>query len=152
MDANAVAAYLHEHIPITKEMGIVVTACSDDAVTLTAALQPNLNHRCTAFGGSIATLGILAGWSMLYLRLQNNDPFPRIVIQHSETDFISAIESDFSARCCSPPAGDWLRFKKTLQRKHRARIKLVSEIIAAGKPAARHAGDFVAIGVAGHFL
>lgn len=145
LDSGNIESYLHENIPISRAMGISVAECSTDSVTLSAALEPNLNHRRTAFGGSIAALGILAGWSMLYVRLHANQPMPRIVIQRSAIDYVSAVESGFSARCCMPPAEQWLRFESTLQRRQRARIQLVAEIVADFKTAARHTGDFVVL-------
>lgn len=147
LDSGGIESYLHENIPISRAMGISVAECSIDSVTLSAALEPNLNHRRTAFGGSIAALGILAGWSMLYVRLQANRPTPGIVIQRSTIDYVSAVESGFSARCCAPPAEQWLRFETTLRRRQRARIQLIAEIIADGKTAARHIGDFVVLNV-----
>ena len=145
MDIKAVESYLHQNIPVTRAMGITVSGFDDCSVTLNAPLQPNLNHRHTAFGGSIATLGILAGWSLLYIRLQQYPVMPRIVIQHSSTDFIAAAETGFSASCVVPSDKVWQRFIETLQRKQRSRIRLVSEILANSGVVARHTGDFVAI-------
>lgn len=70
IDPATVEHYLHEHIPITRAMGLKVTAYDGDSVRLWAPLEPNLNHRNTAFGGSLSTLGILAGWSLLHVKMQ----------------------------------------------------------------------------------
>jgi hypothetical protein len=58
---------------------------------------------------------------------------------------ISVVESGFSARCRMPSAAQWLRFDNTLRRRQRAKIQLVAEIVADGKTAARHTGDFVVL-------
>ena len=61
--------YLHEHIPLSKAMGVSVLSVGEEAVTLRAPLAPNINHRETVFGGSASALAILAAWSLLHTRL-----------------------------------------------------------------------------------
>ena len=58
-------------------------------------LQPNLNHRKTAFGGSIATMGIIASWTLVWLKLKDCGLDHRIVIQNSSTSYLTPIEQDF---------------------------------------------------------
>lgn len=137
--------YLHEHIPITGPMGIAVTGYDGRSVTLSAPLSANLNHRRTAFGGSVSTLGILAGWVLLHLRLRDREPVPRLVIQHSETDFLEPIQADFLAVCRMRGTAAWERFERTLNRAGRARLALEADIIADGRSAGRHRGEYVAI-------
>ena len=43
---------LHDDIPLTREMGLTVAAWDGRQLRLAAPLAPNLNHKCTAFGGS----------------------------------------------------------------------------------------------------
>lgn len=139
--------YLHEHIPVTRHMGVSVTGYDGASVRLAAPLAANLNHRRTAFGGSISTLGILAGWTLLHLHFSDRAPaaVPRLVIQRSETDFDAAVTSDFEALCRQPDTGRWERFNALFERRGRARITLVAEIIADGRCLGRHSGDYVAL-------
>ena len=60
MDTKSLENYLHEHIPLSKAMGVTVRSVSGEAVTLAAPLAPNINHRETVFGGSASALAILA--------------------------------------------------------------------------------------------
>ena len=53
-DLSAIERYLHEHIPLTTHMEVGVDRIDDTGVRLTAPLAPNINHRQTAFGGSVA--------------------------------------------------------------------------------------------------
>ena len=94
-DAEEVTAYLHEHIPITRAMQLEVMPPEPDRLRLTARLKPNLNHQETAFGGSIASLGILAGWTLIHLRLHSSERRYKIVIHKSEIEFQRPIEADF---------------------------------------------------------
>ena len=77
------AQYIHEHIPLSKAMGVSVVAVEDDAITLQAPLEPNLNHRQTVFGGSASALAILASWSLLHVRLHGQGIADRLVIQRN---------------------------------------------------------------------
>jgi thioesterase domain-containing protein len=44
--------YLHEHIPLSQDMGVEVVMADWNGVTLRAPLTPTINHRETVFGGS----------------------------------------------------------------------------------------------------
>ena len=85
-DADRLTAYLHEHIPLTAAMGVRVLEARPERVRLRAPLGPNLNHRATAFGGSLSGLGILAGWCVMHVRLRPELPEARLVIARSEAN------------------------------------------------------------------
>ncbi|MFB3040360.1 MAG: YiiD C-terminal domain-containing protein, partial [Candidatus Poribacteria bacterium] len=69
MDLSALEEYLHEHIPLSKAIGVKVVEADSAGVTLSAPLAPNINHRETVFGGSASAVAILAAWTLLYVRL-----------------------------------------------------------------------------------
>jgi thioesterase domain-containing protein len=145
LDLVRVETYLHEHIPITRAMGLKVTGYDGNSVRLWAPLEPNLNHRQTAFGGSVSALGILVGWTLLHIRLgESGDPV-QLVIQCSETDYIGPVEQDFTATCDMLGAREWSRFEQALRRHGKARIHLESRIEAGGRVLARHKGSYVAV-------
>ncbi|QDU50919.1 YiiD C-terminal domain-containing protein [Gimesia panareensis] len=143
-DAEEVTAYLHQHIPITRAMQLQVLPPEAEKLSLTARLAPNLNHQETAFGGSIASIGILAGWTLIHLRLRSDQRRHQIVIQKSEIDFLRPIEADFSGECLLPTESDWEPFLTCLERKGRARIELQPQVTVNGKTAATIKGLFVA--------
>ncbi|MGE0583383.1 MAG: YiiD C-terminal domain-containing protein [Steroidobacteraceae bacterium] len=144
-DAPALRTYLRDHIPLAAAMDIAVLDAHDGAVVLGAPLAPNINHRDTAFGGSVAALAILAAWSLLHLRLQAAGIPNRLVIQRSTVDYDLPIAGAFTARASleAPPA--WAPFVKLLQRRGKARIAVVATLEYEGRIAARFAGDFVAL-------
>jgi thioesterase domain-containing protein len=145
MDLAAVESYLHEHIPITRAMGIRVTAYDGASVRLSAPLELNLNHRQTAFGGSVASLATMAGWTLLYIKLHEAGEDVNLVVQSSEIDYTGLIEVDFSAVCRMPAPHEWARFEHGLRRYGRARVGLRVEIETNGQTMARYAGDYVAV-------
>jgi len=140
----AVEAYLHAHIPISAAMGISVTAAGLVEVTLSAPLEPNVNHRSTVFGGSCASVAILAAWTLVHLRVA--DSRSRVVIQHGETDYLLPIRGPFTATCRLDDEARWERFHRTLARHGRARIGLEATVSSDGRAVATFRGTYVAIG------
>ena len=138
--------YLHRHIPLSKAMEVAVAACDEEGVTLAAPLTPNLNHRGTAFGGSVSSLAVLSAWTLLHVRLGAAGLPSRIVIQKSEFTYLKPIDGEFTARCPLPEAAVWNRFLTTLRRRGKARITLEAEVRSGTVAAGRFAGDYVALG------
>ncbi len=145
MNLDEVTAYLHEHIPLTIALGARVEAWDGTAVTLSAPLAPNLNHQLTAFGGSISALAILAGWTLLHLKLREEGVRCRLVIQKSSVDYLDPIVGDFQASATLPPAESWERFVETLRRFGRSRIAVTSRVESAAGLGGNHEGVYVAV-------
>ncbi len=101
-----------DRIPITSAMGITVAEVSPLSITVTAQLAPNINHRDSAFGSSISTLGILAGWIILKHRCQTFEPKPTLVIQASNTQFLQPIVSDYSSQVVDFTEADFAKFER----------------------------------------
>jgi thioesterase domain-containing protein len=123
---------LHEtlarEIPITRHLGITVESYNDEGLTLKAPLQQNVNHKATAFAGSLNALLTLAGWGLLWLLLKERDMHAQIVIQESMSSYLRPVTRDFSARCHKPDPTHILRLETTLRKKGKARLELQSEI------------------------
>ncbi|MEK9968838.1 MAG: YiiD C-terminal domain-containing protein [Ferrovibrio sp.] len=142
--ARDLEAYLHEHIPLSAAMQVAVVAASTDAVTLAAPLAPNINHRSTAFGGSISTLAILSAWSLVNLRLNAQGLPSRLVIQSNHMDYDAPVTGDFTATATLADAAAWPLFVKLLQRKGRARTAVQSVVRCGDDIGGRFEGEFVA--------
>jgi len=144
-ELDGVTAYLHDHIPLTAHMGVLVIGYDEQSVRLSAPLEPNLNHRNTAFGGSLSTLGILAGWTLLHLRLQEAGIANRLVIQKSEMQFKRPAMNTLEAVCSQTDVAEWDRFKQMIVEKEKSRMTLVSEIYSDGELVAVNEGVFVSL-------
>ena len=140
-----VEAYLHRHIPITREMGVRMLQCSFTGVTLTAPLAPNVNHRSTVFGGSASAAAILAAWTWLHYALRDAGLKCRVVIQRNTMDYLAPIDGEFTAQCDGLTAAHWENFLRTLRRHGKARIALGARLLLAGVPVAKFNGDYVAV-------
>ncbi len=139
------SAYLNTHIPITGQMGVSVTRYDGNEVWLSAPLAPNLNHRDTAFGGSLSGVAILAGWTLVHLKLHEVNLRCRLVIQKSTMEFVEPVPGDFEAVSRIATPDDWRKFHRSLTRKGKGRITLQSAIHCDGVQAATHEGVYVAM-------
>jgi thioesterase domain-containing protein len=144
-DLAAIEAYLHEQIPISAAMGIRVERADPSQVTLSAPLEPNLNHRSTVFGGSCASVAIYAAWTQVYLRVQATGIASRVVISRSVMDYDAPISGTFAATTDALDEQDWTRFATTLRRRGRARISLTATVRQGDAPVARYEGTYAAI-------
>jgi thioesterase domain-containing protein len=145
MQAADLERYLHDHIPLSLALGVRVEHAGPELVRLSAPLGPNLNHRGTAFGGSVASLAILSGWSWLLTRVTGRGPLPRLVIQEQTVDYLEPIDAAFQASCMAPPEPAWRRFLRSLDERGRGRLELAAEVTSKGRLVARFRGKFVAL-------
>jgi len=136
--------YLHENIPLSESMGVQVKMATPEQVLLAAPLAPNINHHQTVFGGSGAVLATLAAWSLLHVRLNQEQIDAQLVIQRSSMEYDRPIHGDFEAvsRFTDGPA--WHRFRSTLERRGRARITVNAYLLHADIEMGSFVGDFVA--------
>lgn len=145
MNPGELESYLHEHIPITHHMGIQVVRADLRGVTLSAPLEPNINHHDTVFGGSCASVAMLAAWSLVLLRVRGAGRNAPIVIQHGEMDYLAPIDAAFSATAISPDEAVWERVLRALERGRPARVELTAEVECASRLVARMAASYAAV-------
>lgn len=144
MTLDQITAYLHEHIPLTRSLGAAAVRWDGASLALAAPLAPNLNHRGTAFGGSMSALAILAGWGLVHLALRERGIEARLVIQRSAMEFAAPLEGDFTATAVLPEREPWERFLATLERHRRARISVSASVASGDVVGARHEGTYAA--------
>jgi thioesterase domain-containing protein len=145
ISCQAVERYLHEHIPLSQAMAVSVKSIDSSGVTLSAPIQPNINHRSTAFGGSISAIAILSAWTLVHVRLQVLAIRCQIVIQSSSIDYTKPIDTDFQVHCLMPADRDWDRFIATIVRYGKGRIALNAEVYCRGLLAGNFQGEYVAL-------
>ena len=144
MTPDALRTFLHTRIPLTVTMAVDVVVAQENCVTLSAPLEPNVNHRQTVFGGSASSLAILAAWSLVYLRLQREGLALRIVIQKNTVTYERPITGAFTATAQLDDAARWTRFRETLQRRGRARVHVGSVLRCNGEQVGTLDAAFVA--------
>ena len=142
MDYHRLQEVLYHEIPLSQAMGIEVRNYSGDSLTLSAPLSPNINHKSTAFGGSLYNISVLTGWGLLYIKLKENGIVGQIVIQKSAIDYILPVEHDFCATSTITDITQFERFIRVLRRKGRARIGLNVNILENSRAAVVFNGTY----------
>jgi thioesterase domain-containing protein len=145
MSPEALEHYLHAHIPLSKAMEVTVLEARPERVSLSAPLAPNINHRDTVFGGSASAVAILAAWSLLHIRLNEEGIASRLVIQRNTMSYALPMAGSFTAVAAMPSAADWALFLRIFKRRGRARIAVASELHFEGQVAGRLEGEFAAL-------
>lgn len=134
---------LQDEIPLTRAIGIH-PAWEDGALVLAAPLAPNVNHKDTAFAGSLASVATLAGWSFLWLVLRREELVGKIVIQDCSVRYLRPVTAEIQARCAGPEPSTMQSFVTTFRKRGRARIQLRAEIREEGQLAVELVGRYVA--------
>jgi len=134
---------LHTEIPLTKHIGLSVVEHTDLSLTLSAPIENNINHKCTAFGGSIYSVSVLSGWGLIYLVLKKHNLSGHIVIQESNTKFIKPVNTDIKAKCSFSSTNQYDKFINMYKRKGVARIKLISKISCNNENSVTFNGTYV---------
>jgi len=138
--------YLFENIPLTRALGVSVIEASLERVVIGAPLDANLNHKRTAFGGSLHMMATLSCWGLLYLNLRKLSSPTEIVIAKSEIDYLLPVKEDFVAVSSFPKIEDWRRFESMLMKKGKGRLPMISTILSTdGRDAVTYRGEFAAL-------
>ncbi|MDH5543896.1 MAG: thioesterase domain-containing protein [Nitrospinota bacterium] len=135
---------MQAEIPMAKAMGIGVKSYDGTTLKLCAPLEPNINHKKTAFGGSIYSIMVLSGWGLLWMKIKENDLQASVVITKSETGFMKPIDGEISAVCTVDINEINLLIEK-FSRNGRAKINLSSKIYSGETVAATFTGTYAAL-------
>ena len=145
MTNDQVRDYLYQQIPLSQAMGIGIDQATTNQVVLNIPLAPNINHRETAFGGSISAAGILACWTLVHLRLAELDIHTRLVIHKNKMIYREPIAGDFEAMCSFDDETAWSQVLEMLERWGKAKLQLKASLIWQGQEAAEFQGSFVVV-------
>lgn len=147
--ASELEALLRREIPLSRSMGVTVALLDKGVLELSAPLEPNLNHKRTAFGGSLYSLATLAAWGTVRQLLKEAGKEAHVVIRKGALSYVKPVAGEFRARCERPSEADAERFRQSLARKGKARLSLRCEVRSASAspdsaPAAIFQGVFAA--------
>lgn len=117
-----------DHLPITQFMGLEVESYNGDTLILTAPLEPNINDKQTAFGGSLYNTAVMACWGMIYLKTQEKNITCNQVVTEGNMKYIAPVEGRIRAICHAPSEEELASFFDHFERKGRARINLEAAI------------------------
>jgi thioesterase domain-containing protein len=72
IDLQKFEAECRRDIPLLTAMELSLVNFRDLTLTMEAPLAPNINNKGTAFGGSIASIGLFGGWAVATLAFMDN--------------------------------------------------------------------------------
>jgi thioesterase domain-containing protein len=140
--------YLQERIvsefALARHIGIVVETADESRLVLRAPLAQNANHQGTAFGGSLFSVAVLAGWAWVTRYLASAEVDADAVIQESTMRYLAPVHGELRATLLTPSAPQVEKFKKMLQRAGRGRIRLAVSIHHGDTLATEFDGVFAA--------
>ena len=133
-------------IPLTRAMGLSVEGVHGDTLVLAAPLAPNVNDKGCAFGGSLASLMTLAGWSLLELALEGRALPADIYVQDSSIRYLAPVWHDFRAIAAPAPGESLDAFAATFAERGKARLRVHCRVpLPDGGDAATLDARFVAL-------
>lgn len=88
IDLQQFEAECRRDIPLLTAMELSLVEYRDLALTMEAPLAPNINNKGTAFGGSLASIGLFGGWAVATLAfIDHGIHNTEIVVFRSEMTF-----------------------------------------------------------------
>lgn len=135
---------LHNEIPLTKFMDLKITKHDEKELITIAPLNKNINDKDTAFGGSLATLTIISGWSICWLiskELEINSE--NIVVIKNEHSYRKPVTKELICHTKRPTKDEIENLKNKLLLKKSASIKISSQIIEDGEICVDFTGYYV---------
>ncbi|HEV8192475.1 MAG TPA: thioesterase domain-containing protein [Ktedonobacterales bacterium] len=141
---EALQATFEHEIPLTRQIGLEAVGYDGACLSLRAPLVPNVNHKATAFAGSLNAVATLAGWGLVWLILRERGLRGTIVIHESSSQYRLPVRDDFVAICPLPEAQQIETFVVALQRRGKARLALSVNILDGDRIAVAFKGSYVA--------
>ena len=133
-------------IPLTQKMGLKVKKASvSRGIELELPLGPNKNHKQTAFGGTLVAAQAVACWAWVVAWLESENISAEVVVQRQQGLFICAVDTDFKVKTQAVSKAATQRFRQSLLRHKKGRIKVTACVLRGQKIAAKYVGEYVAI-------
>lgn len=144
MNAANLETKLHSEIPLSHFMQVKVIHADEKQIELQCPLGPNHNHVGTAFGGSLATLMVLAAYCQLFKIINETG---HVLLKTSSMNYMYPVEETLRAVCKAPTEEQVKKFKDAFAKKGKGRLTLTSQIVLAdGRIACEMTGEFVGVG------
>jgi thioesterase domain-containing protein len=125
-------------------MGVRVDEADDARIVLRAPLEANANFKGSAFGGSLFSLGALAGWAWLTRHLALERLEADAVIQSSTIRYLEPVHGEFRAVLAAPAPAAVGAFRRMMARSGRGRIALSVDVFDGTTLASRFEGRYAA--------
>ncbi len=142
---DRLSAVLRDGIPLTGFMQVDIDHCDTHKLRLRAPYEPNRNHKGAAFGGSLAALAVVTGWSVLELACRERGADAEVVISHLEMDFLAPVTADLISHCSRPDPDTLAHFFDALLIHGKAALDISVTIEGVRMNSVRCCGTYVAL-------
>jgi thioesterase domain-containing protein len=137
---------LEREIPMSAQMGMRVQEGGLGGLVVRLPLKPNLNHKRTAFAGSLSALCTIAGWGYVFLLLRDLGRSGSIVIHRSTIKYLQPVTTpEIYAHCKAATKSEAQYFLEMLDDKGQTKLDLVVEIPGKLGPAVSFKGSYVVL-------
>lgn len=144
--AGALGQEILAAIPIARAMELSISGYDGESLTMSAPLAPNINDKGCAFGGSMASVMTLAGWSLVRLALDARGSEGEIYVKDSTIRYLAPVWQDFCATACVADGDTFEDFFKAYDRRGKGRLHVYCTVpLPEGGEAAVLDAQFVAI-------
>lgn len=142
--ADAFEAKIRQEIPAIRHFPFRVEAVDSESVRVSARLADHLNHKGTAFGGSLYQLALIASYGLFFNLLETGGFETRdFVIAKGKISYKLPVPADFEA-LCSVEKSEVERFHRDLKSVGKADLNLSASIQCRSQICASMESRFVA--------
>lgn len=115
-------------IPILKSLGIEIQSLDTNASVISLPLLPNINHKGTAFGGSLYAACTAACYALIYSRqiesqLEDRD----LVIIEGQMKYLKSVKEDFTVKATMIEK-DWQNLVDSLKIKKPEKLMVLCDV------------------------
>jgi thioesterase domain-containing protein len=132
-DPQEINDYLARHVPLFQAMQARLERCDEGGLSMKAPLEPNINDKGIAFGGSLAAIASLTGWALTRITLREHGETAEIVITDSTLKFLRPVRGEIVTECQRPDAATVERFIGSLRQRGKSRWNVEVVIHADGE-------------------
>jgi thioesterase domain-containing protein len=145
MNKDDIKQYLYNNIPLAKAMDVEVIDVNKHSLTLKAPLSSNSNMHGTAFGGSLSSIALLTGWSLIHSNV-NDQWLPQgdLVIAEAHIVYEKPVATDLVAQA-KIDQEQLTSFIEKYKEKGKARITVDIEVKTDKGPGCRMQGCYALI-------
>ncbi len=127
--------FIKAHLPLAQFMEVDVESYDGQTLVLTAPLDPNINDKKTAFGGSLYNASVLAGWGSVYLITEKAGIKCNQVVTKASIEYRAPVHGVIRATCNAPDEKIIEEFIAKFKEKGRAKMTVQATIECSGKTA-----------------
>ncbi len=140
--------FFTEHLPITQYLNMRLHEYTGDSLSLAIDLQPSINDKLTAFGGSLFCVSVMNCWGMVYLQCRQRAINPNMVVTHAEIDYLAPVDDELIVTTCTQlDKAVWESTFDSFSNRGKARVNASSTIVCKGREAVRFSGSYAIIGL-----